>query len=314
MYTQRIPAGVVVDLADEDEHWTEGLLEGLTRLPPGEAGVLSGEPGTGKTTSGLTAFPDVRYLALEVSGVLAAAYCQRLGVRHGGIYDRSHLATATDRPLEHRLGLDEIPGGYLLVDSLGVFEFEALEAFQAIMSWCRRTGGRALVIQHATKDGRVAGAQKVLHAGEVTIWLSHRRDGLIQARTLKSRWAPTRSRTFALDAGRPSSTAGRFVSVEGPVGGPYELAPWPTAPGVRAPSWAGGWAAAERIARKLRRAVHQLEPPAACACAESALYAGGLVDAPDVDQRARFAEEHGIPFHHAAELAELLSAPPEDHP
>lgn len=294
-YTTEIPAGVVVELPDEDAHWTQGRLDGLTRLPPGYVGLLSGPPGEGKTTLGLEAFPHPQVLAIETSGLLAAAYCSRLDIQHGGIFDRS--SPTSEDPAE-RLRLQDLePGGYVLADSLAPFGHRAREALHVLMRWARDTGSQVLAIAHATKGGDVSGALALQHDVETVIWIDRKRGRSI-AKTLKSRWAPKREVRFELE-GVTRPAVRQYVTVEGKIGGPYELVPWPRMPGEREPQWAGALQLAERGKQILPPA------PAATACQRSRLYAGGLLAPPDEPEREAFAIEHEVPFFSVADLVAL---------
>lgn len=298
IYTTEIRAGVTVRVHDGDRHWTQGRLRGLTRIPPGYVALVSGDPGAGKTTVSLDLFDDVQVVALETSGDLAAAYCTRIGVRHGGIYDRSVIDPDAD--LEGALALDRLAGGYAVFDSLSALGNRAEEALRHIMAWARRTGGRAVVIQHATKDGAVSGALSLQHYVEVVIWVGQRR-GQRYAKTTKSRWAPQREVLFALEDDRADPTP-RYAVVEGPVGGPYELVAWPPAVGQREPTYGGAYRLAERGELALP------PPPLATAAMRSRLYPGGLVPAPDALEREAWAIDQGAPW---MSVADLLAAQPE---
>jgi hypothetical protein len=265
-----------------------GPLAGAWRLPPGRVSLWSGPPGSGKTTLALLTLPEAVVVDLEQDAGQVARVRQREGVR----WEETLSPTIVDGVLVD-FGLERRRPPALIFDSLTRAPND-LAAAEMLVRWADETGGRAIAIVHETVEGTAWGGHAIPH-----ICWSHLRitrgTTTRQASVLKDRsGAAGRVVPWRMSVDAPPKP--RYVSVEGPPGA-YRLAEHPH----KKAEWADPLTEAE--ARKLTLP----PPPLAVAARRSELYEGGWMEPGDVDDRAKFAEAQGFPFHRPADF-EIRSA------
>ena len=289
VYTEWSEGEPVVDAPELSGEPLLGPVGQVLQLGRGYVALVYGGPGIGKTSLCLQAFDSPTVATLEMSVEQARAYCRRLGVRAFEYY------TELDWEDEW-LGLGLEPRE-LVVDSVQeaathIEEGGATEVTRRLIHWAERTSSRVLLIGQVTKDGTVAGSNKVPHMVGAVVGLEFGPTGARTVFTDKNRFGELARATFALEADAP--VAARYYSVEGK-SGRYALVPFPSPD-------SGYYAGLLRLyATESDGGRRRLpDPPAAVAALPAgALYPGEWIEPVDAPQRATFARDNGVPYFNA---------------
>lgn len=163
---------------------------------PGEAVLLAGEPGMGKSTLLLqvaalaSSNGDVLYVSGEESAEQVRLRAERLSALSPRLY---LMATSS---VEDILGeADRLRPGLLVVDSIQTVELEGLdqaagsvsqvrEAAAALVRWAKATSTVLVLVGHVTKEGMLAGPKVLEHLVDAVLYLEG--DAFHQFRILRA--------------------------------------------------------------------------------------------------------------------------------
>lgn len=261
-----------------------GLLSSLD-LPAGMVLLLSGLPGSGKSTIAMHALappyvPKKKrpreelapvYLTTEMRPDLVQRYARRQGLR---------LTTACAPIIleDGSVTIDAAPMP-LIYDSLNE-QADPVSAFKSVQAFAVRYDVPAIAIAQTTKKGEIRGSRAIEHAAASVAFCEPEGAGY-RIRITKNRLGPCFSRSYLLGpSGIELPTFDRYYSIEG-TGPEYRIEPFPS----------GG-----RYAEPLRRKAAGLPAPPVAVAAEFADIYGGWIEPADVAARAAYAEKVGIPF------------------
>jgi predicted ATP-dependent serine protease len=187
-------------------------------IRPSTCGMITGLPGSGKTTfslqladSLLGAGHTVFYNSCEESGEQIKMTLERLGLRnmltkgfHASICEVGEILEAANKL---RANVKQGKGFFMFVDSLQTIEKtrsgagrpssqqnQATEATWDIAAWCKDNMTVSLIIGQVTKDGTFAGKQEVKHALDYHLHLSMDTDK--RSDTYKQRIAEVQKNRF----------------------------------------------------------------------------------------------------------------------
>lgn len=169
--------------------YVDGALggEGFT---PSQVVLFTGTPGAGKTTMTLTMADRltkqgavVVFNTAEESLFQVKLIAERLGLKSGfAVGQETHVPTLLQKCDELRA---KNPGKpfFLMVDSLQCMDDghyadgqtnsqSAVRALGLITDWCKSNYSNAMVIGQVTKDGKMAGSQKLKHMVDAMMELS----------------------------------------------------------------------------------------------------------------------------------------------
>ena len=169
--------------------YVDGALggEGFT---PSQVVLFTGTPGAGKTTMTLTMADRltkqgavVVFNTAEESLFQVKLIAERLGLKSGfSVGQETHVPTLLQKCDELRA---KNPGKpfFLMVDSLQCMDDghyadgqtnsqSAVRALGLITDWCKSNYSNAMVIGQVTKDGKMAGSQKLKHMVDAMMELS----------------------------------------------------------------------------------------------------------------------------------------------
>lgn len=185
---------------------------------PSTCGMITGLPGSGKTTFSLQLANSlageghtVFYNSCEESGEQIKMTLERIGLKHmltkgyhASLCEVGEILEAADK-LRQNVKLGK--GMFLFVDSLQTIEKarqgagrpssqqnQAAEAAWDIAAWCKENMTVALIIGQVTKDGTFAGKQEVKHALDHHLHLSMDTDK--KSDTYKQRIAEVQKNRF----------------------------------------------------------------------------------------------------------------------
>lgn len=184
----------------------------LGKAHPGFTWCLFGEPGAGKSTDGAAYAGEVaRELggrALYVSSEMVGAQVRDVVDRSGAaaLFDFAHVDALTEEALD---GIGRYPAAVL--DSLSHVAqgFAQLRDMKRLVATANRAGTVLLVVLHANKDGKAAGALAVEHEadGGTVKYRKHPR----RAELVKTRFSPAAFEVLAepdaSDASAPQAPA-----------------------------------------------------------------------------------------------------------
>lgn len=263
------------------------LAHALARVQPGIV-LLAGPRGAGKSTLALgTPAAPPRVVSPEMGAELARSYAERLGLSI-----EAYRATLDIEAPD--LGLAPPVPRYLVLDSLQAHPTDPIETIAALKRWAIGAGALVFVTSQVTKEGRIAGFERVPHDADVVVELAPA-GAVNRATVTKNRFGAQDSVLWsfgsAFDGGALVDWGRRYYSIEG---SPPELraVPFPT-PGARH----AGYLAAAAADPELREL---LGPPP---CAVSAVDAGGLypddgrwIEPHDGAARRDWAKRHGLRY------------------
>lgn len=249
-----------------------GELSALRGLEPGEALVLYGAKGSGKTSVALRAFARPLVITTEMSASRLFEYGERLGV---------HVVEVIELRLSDE-GAPELPewegeADGLVLDSLNG-RGDVVAVWQLVEAFAGDHGLPLVVVAQTTTDGGVRGGEYVPHA--CTVLAEVRREGDAREIVVEKDRHGSDVDVIPFTLGTTSPPP-HFFTVEGKPGR-YQLVAYP---------WGASevWEAAER--GKLKPPA----PPVAAAARFSKLH-GGWVEPPDHQAREAFCAARGIPY------------------
>lgn len=193
----------------------------LGGMVPGQAVLLSGEPGIGKSTlllqiaQKLAEHGGVFYINGEESSGQVKLRAERLGISDGEIY--FFPETSVDLILDI---LDREKPACLIVDSLQTLFDSSLdnapgslpqlrECTHRLVRACKEKNIPSILVSHVTKDGSIAGPKAVEHLVDTVLFLESDSRGLYRVlRALKNRFAPTDEAGFFEMKGKGMEAAG----------------------------------------------------------------------------------------------------------
>lgn len=248
----------------------------LAPIPPGTCALLAGAKGLGKSSLAALASPTL-WFTNEMEPVHVGAMLRRLGVEvpHVEVIEGvDHLRAALDAaPQGSRIVLDSLA-------ELGCGHDGVVDALRHMRSWAQRSGGLIVAINQITKDGTGQGREALEHVVDQVAYIRADDAGRRRFDVVKNRHGRLVSAliAFGQDGHLDRPQLRGAYSVEGTPGA-YRLVPVPT----KGAEWADPFKLAS--------------PPfegTASAGRRAKLYASGWLLPDDVDERRRFALDHGL--------------------
>jgi len=174
-------------------------------LVPGQAVLLAGEPGIGKSTILLEVadkLGDAIYIAGEESANQIKIRADRLGLNAKNIlvYEQTDV-DALLASLQN-ISEDSLPN-VLIVDSIQTMKTSDLSGMAGSVGQVRETASRLtsyaksrgiplILVGHATKEGSVAGPATLSHLVDTVCWFEGERELMLRTiRSIKNRFGPT---------------------------------------------------------------------------------------------------------------------------
>lgn len=174
-------------------------------LVPGQAVLLAGEPGIGKSTILLEVadkLGEAIYVAGEESASQIKIRADRLGLKAKNIliYEQTDVDVLLSSL--QNLKKDELPN-ILIVDSIQTMKTSDLSGMAGSVGQVRETASRLtsfakskniplVLVGHATKEGSVAGPATLSHLVDTVCWFEGERELMIRMiRSIKNRFGPT---------------------------------------------------------------------------------------------------------------------------
>lgn len=269
-----------------------GVLGGLLELPAGWTGLIFGPRGSGKSSIGLTAIcgtpeiPAGDVVTTEMSPPTVNTYAARLRVRA--------LNVTAPRWTDSGLDLGLRDGAISILLDSATATGHAVAVVDALRGWCADHGARVLFICHTTKQGIIAGPERIAHDVDVVVRVDI--EGKQRRITVeKNRGGPTASAVFELDKDGVHLPHWRgYYSIEG------------TAPSYRVVSFPaprrGRYSVMLQAAKKGKKggAPKLPAPPLAVSSLDGGeLYKGRWVEPSDGAERCAFALAHGLAYRSA---------------
>lgn len=198
-------------IADVSSKALERSFTGITEwdrvlggIVPGQAVLLSGEPGIGKSTlllqvaQKLSEKGDVFYLNGEESSGQVKLRAGRLGIEDG------NLSLFSETDLDSILNaLSQYKPSFVIVDSLQTLSSSSLdsapgslpqlrECTYTFVRACKEKNISSILVSHVTKDGSIAGPKAIEHLVDTVLFLESDTRGIYRVlRALKNRFSPT---------------------------------------------------------------------------------------------------------------------------
>ncbi len=278
----------------EPDPWLLWPWDMLHRWPPASVVLVSGGPGSGKSSLAALLRPDY-WLTTEESVSQAREALERMQATEAGEWP--------DAPTIYELPSDDLEAfeitlakclhGLLVLDSgtrVGGIQ-EQHEALKMLIEWAKagqQWDRRVLVILHLTKTGKAAGKLTLGHECQAELSVGLAPGGLRMLQISKNRHGSVGvSRYFTLGAkgaGQPTFE-GAAYSVEGEPGC-YRLHPWP----IKGAEWAGYL---DKLFKGDGGKVHAVAGVASAARPVPG-YPDGVLRPGDVALRRAYAESHGL--------------------
>lgn len=269
------------------------------KLPPGATVLLSGGPGSGKTTICLKLKPTLYDTSEQSVQDVAASYHRVVG---GGFSEVPLIGTISSwEELEE--DVDGMTGKDIgVVDSISALAapHHIAKIASKVITKVRRVGARLIFIAQYTKDGEMLGPNELRHLVDVTAEIPNDRTGQRRLAITKNRFGPLFTQYFELDADGVKEPEFPYAySIEGPVGN-YSLHMYP----VKGSKYAD---IIDKLASLrvdiMGRASSAVECPA---------YPTGFAEPSDVAQRREFAEKHELEWITPMDAAELIQQSKEE--
>lgn len=254
--------------------------------------VLSGGPGSGKTTICTAARPNlISTSEQEIEEV--AAVCNR--VNPG---EECPTITSVSNWEELEEDIETLAEGQLgIVDSISQLASGPRSAFimRRTIEKVRSRGAMVIFVTQYTKDGEMFGPNELRHLVDVVSNIPEDKTGLRRLSVTKNRFGGLFSTYFSLsEHGVRKQVFPWAYSVEGPPGN-YSFLLYPMEGG----KFNGILKALEASGKKVSGV--------ACSAIASRIYRDGFVEPDDVEWRKKFAEEHGLNWIGPKEAWEILS-------
>lgn len=253
--------------------------------PRGGAACIFGRPGSGKSTLAGILEPAL-WMTKEQDPAPVGEMFRRLTPG----FCPEVVSVHDYKDVQRELSLTE-KGPAVLDSATAMGPRDALIVAHLMVAWSRRTGERSLTILQVNKAGDAAGYQEITHLFDAVIESDPNEWGLRVFNVEKSRWCNLHSRYWKFDEEgrvvRPVFDAA--YSVEGGPGS-YYLHPFPV--GARG-TWTG--------LLKMLAEDGKLRPGVASAAAFAKYMLHGFIQPYDVEERKRFAVDHGLTWLDPAE-------------
>jgi len=171
---------------------------------PGQAILLSGEPGIGKSTlllqiaAKLSEHGMVFYINGEESSSQVKLRATRLDI------DSEELYLYSETDIDHIIkSIEEHKPKFLIIDSLQTLNADNIdsapgslpqlrECTHQIVHYCKEQNITSLLVSHVTKDGSIAGPKAVEHLVDTVLFLESDSKGIYRVlRTFKNRFGAT---------------------------------------------------------------------------------------------------------------------------
>jgi hypothetical protein len=267
------------------------------RFELGGTGLISGNKGSGKTTSAMKMGP-TRFLTSEQHPEKVGHLYYRLN-RPTSQPPLLSSISSWEQLAEDLIGLTE--HDLVIVDSISQLAEPHMSG--RIVGECvqliQKSSARAWFISQFTKDGNMLGPNELNHLVDVVAKIPDDKLGMRRLILEKNRFGRLSSTYFAIDdSGIVKPRFAHAYSVEGPAGN-YSLNLYPIKRGA---IWNGIFAQLDEAG------VGPLEGFASCAMA-SRIYRTGFVEPDDVNMRKRFAQDHGLEWIAPQRAVEWMASP-----
>lgn len=259
--------------------------------------LLSGGPGSGKTTICIAANPNIISSSEQENEQVAGIWYRVHKERPSPILTN---CTTWEELAEDLMVLQE--GELGLVDSisqLAAGPHTPLVLRRAVKN-IREKGAVAIFITQYTKDGEMLGPNELRHMVDVVATIPDDPFGLRRLSVVKNRFGALFTQYFSLGEEGVKEQSFRWAySVEGPPGR-YSLHLFP----MSGAKWAGIFSAFEEAGVRVEGV--------ASAAVTSSIYETGFVEPDDVEWRMKFAADHGLAWIDPEQAVSLISRVEEE--